>query len=280
MAFLIKFGDDSVECVHFMKVLASISSAFSFECSKYGLGLNVTDDENSQAYSVLFSPEVFEEFSFVGEDVDNCVFDSNKFKIIISKLSFPFLMESTMDGSVKILSEVGRQSYKQNQLEMSDKYISRNNDVKNHLLKLIQDDDAIVVKALHSDFRNALTNISIDSKVVNIVLDKDKFKLMADSLDVEAEAEVPLHESVDEKLKWEFSYNLNFLKRLIDTIRGSGLLTLRLFHDNRSMVIEADLSKNDDGYCRMTILPILKRREAEVDSDSLEVEDDDESDVE
>ena len=258
-----------------VKSLESMCSVLTFDFSEHGLGLNVSDDNNSTGFSFLLGVKHFEEYEFTGEGVERVSLNAKKFAKILGKMSYPYSMESTMDGSIRILSDVGRQVYKQNLIDAPEKYHAKSEIIKEQLEKLSNDDSAIVVKIMHHDMKEALRNVGIDSKNTTIQLDGDRFELVADSMEVEAEISAPLVERVDGE--WNNTYNIKYFKDLLDVLSNNAVMTMHLYPGRKSFVLEFGMDDDDTSYCRFSLAPVLRRKKP-VEVEEVEVEES-ESDV-
>jgi hypothetical protein len=255
MAFIIKI--ENPDFARIIKGLESMCSVLTFDFSERGLGLNVSDDNNSTAISMLLKNNYFTEYEFTGSGVERVSLNAQKFSKILGKMSYPFQMESTMDGSIRLVDDGGRQTYKQNLIDAPEKYHAKSVNIETELDKLVNDSSAIVVEVMHQDIREALRNVGIDSKNVTISLDSERFNFVADSLEVEAEMVVPLLEAVSGK--WELTYNISYFKKLLEVASTNVKMTMRLYPGRKSFVLDFDL-ENDEGYCRFTLAPVLQRK--------------------
>jgi len=255
MAFIIKI--DNPDFAKIIKSLEPMCSVLTFDFSERGLGLNVSDDNNSTAFSILLGTNHFTEYEFTGDGVERVSLNANKFATILGKMSYPFQMESTMDGSVRLVSTVGRQAYKQNLIDAPEKYHAKSVNIELELEKLVNDSSAIVVKIMHQDLKEALRNVKIDSKNVTITLDEDKLNFIADSVEVEAEVAAPLVEAVAGE--WELTYNIKYFKDLLNVVSDNNAMTMHLYPGRKSFVLEFGF--DDEGsHCRFSLAPVLQRK--------------------
>ena len=255
MAFIMKINEPLITKI--VKSLESMCSVLTFDFSEHGLGLNVSDDNNSTGFSFLLGVSHFENYEFTGEGVERVSLNTKKFAKILGKMSYPFSMESTMDGSIRLVSDVGRQAYKQNLIDAPEKYHAKSEVIKEQLEKLTQDDSAIVVKIMHQDMREALGNVGIDSKNTTIKLDGDRFELFADSMEVEAEIEAPLVEKV--KGTWDNTYNIKYFRDLLKVHADNTVMTMHLYPGRKSFALEFGWD-DETSYCRFSLAPVLQRK--------------------
>jgi len=258
MAFIIKIDNRNIAKI--IKGLEKMCSVLTFDFSKQGLGLNVSDDNNSTGFSVMLDSGYFEDYDFTGDGVERVSLNANKFVKILEKMSYPFQMESTMDGSIRLVSATGRQTYKQNLIESAEKYHSKSEVIQASLENLMDDESGITIKLMRQDLREALINVGVDSKNTTIGLDGDKLEFMADSMEVEAEISAMLQEPV--KGNWELTYNIKYFKDLLDVVGDNTVVTMNLFEGRKSFVLAFEL-EDEKSYCRFSLAPVLQRRKPE-----------------
>lgn len=272
MAFIMKVNDPLIKKI--ITSLESMCSVITLDFSEHGLGLNVSDDNNSAGFSFMLGSSHFEEYEFTGTGVERVSLNAKKFAKILGKMSYPFGMESTMDGSIRVLSDVGRQVYKQNLIDGPEKYHAKSEVIREQLEKLSNDDSAIVVKIMHQDMKEALNNVGIDSKNTIIRLDVDRLELIADSMEVEAEISAPLVDKVDGE--WTNTYNIKYFKDLLKVLDDNTVMTMHLYPGRKSFVLEFGWD-DEVSYCRFSLAPVLQRKKP-VEVEEVEV-DDTESDL-
>jgi hypothetical protein len=276
LAFIITI--DNPDFTKIITGLEKMCSVLTFDFSEHGLGLNVSDDGNSTGFSLLLGAGRFTEYEFTGKDVERVSLNTKKFATILGKMSYPFQMESTMDGSIRLVSKVGRQTYKQNLLDAPEKYHAKSETIRASLEQLVSDDSAIIVKVMHQDLRDALKNVGIDSKTTIISLDGDVFEFVADSMEVEAVVTAPLKESVD--AKWSNAYSIKFFKNLLSIVSANEEVKMYLYPGRKSFVLELGF-EDDESYCRFSLAPVLQRKTPTADEEVVvEETDEDESESE
>lgn len=275
MAFIIKIENPIITKV--INSLEKMCSVVTFDFNEHGLGLNVADDNNAMAFSIFLNNGQFEEYEFIGEGTEHVTLNTSKLAKILSKMSYPFRIESTMDGSIKLVSDVGRQSYKQNLIDAPEKYHVKSEKIAEELARLVEDDSAIVATVLHQDLKEALRNVGIDSKNVTITLDNELI-FEADSIEVEAVATAPLVEAVEGM--WKMTYNIEFFENMLKIVDSNKPIILHLYPDGGSFVAEFGLENDEVSYYRFTLAPVRQRRVAVEEDVEEEAGDDDESESE
>lgn len=254
-------------------------SVLPFEFGNDGLGLSMSDDTDAMAFTFMFRPSMFKEYEFSGDNIDKVALSAEKFSKIIDRMAYPFQIESTMDGSIRLVSAVGRQTYKQNSVDAQDKYFMKSERIKQALDNLVGHADAIRIEVLHQDLKEALKKVSIDTKNVIITLDNDKLTFTTDSIEVDAETDAPLLKPAAGE--WKMTYNVEFFTSLLKIVNSNSPMELYLYPDRRSFVAYVKLEDGDVGasYCILSLAPVLQRREA-VEEESVEevVEDEPEYD--
>lgn len=277
MAFIIKI--ENPEVVSIIKSLKPMCSVLPFEFGNDGLGLSMSDDTDAMAFTFMFRPSMFKEYEFSGDNIDKVALSAEKFSKIIDRMAYPFQIESTMDGSIRLVSAVGRQTYKQNSVDAQDKYFMKSERIKQALDNLVGHADAIRIEVLHQDLKEALKKVSIDTKNVIITLDNDKLTFTTDSIEVDAETDAPLLKPAAGE--WKMTYNVEFFTSLLKIVNSNSPMELYLYPDRRSFVAYVKLEDGDVGasYCILSLAPVLQRREA-VEEESVEevVEDEPEYD--
>ncbi len=273
MAFTVKF--ESPEIITILKSLESMCSVLPLEFSADGLGLNVVDDNKFMAFSIFFDESMLLDYNFEGDGVERITLSSKNFKDVVTKMAYPIEMTSIMDTGIKLASTTGRQSYTIKAVERD--YAGTSEKVQEQLEMLANDEDScIIIKTMHQDLKQALRNVAVADNSVKISLDGDRLELFADSIDIDAEAFVPLVEDIDGE--WEKTYNVKYFLDILGVLNTNREITMRLFEDARSFIASVQLGSEGDGFCRLTLAPVTASRvEREEETDA---EDDDEPDDE
>jgi hypothetical protein len=276
MAFTLEMENPVV--VSILNSLEAMCSILPFEVDEHGLGLNVASDGRDTAIILKFDKDMFKDFVFQGDGKEGICVNSANFKKIMSKLAYPVSMEYGLSGGIKISSTIGRQNYTVRAVEevISEKAYEAAGRIYEQLQKHISSGEQLIAKVLAQDFKMALNNVDVMAKAektnVEITLNGDTLDFVVDSVDIDAEAIVPLVEAVDGE--WTRVYNLGFLKNIIGIVSRNVEIKVHLFDDTRSIMFEMPLDDESKSFCLVNLAPVEMRRGRE----SAEVEDDEEED--
>jgi hypothetical protein len=271
MAFTIEMKTPMV--ISILNNIEKRCSIFPIEVSEQGLSLNVGSDGRGMAFSLMLDKSMFTEFAFQGDTSEGVCLSASNFKKISAKLAYPVGIESGITSGIKISSSTGRQSYNLRPVEdvIAEKAFEKTDKIRDELQKFKNSDDAIVVRVLVQDLKMGLRNVEVADKHVTMTLAGNTFDLLADSVDIDAEAIVNLVEEVDGE--WERTYNINFLTDVLNILSTNDVVELYLFNDTRSLLVYLPLSEEGESFCLVNIAPIEQRRGKE--EEEVEIEDDD-----
>jgi len=273
MAFTMEIENAGI--IGIINSLQSMCSVFPFEINERGLGFNVVSDGGHMAFSLILDESMFKNFAFSGEETEIVCVAVDNFTKVSGKMTYPIQMESSMSSGIKLSSALGRQNYNIRAVEesMVDKIISKSEKAKLELENVRMADDAIIIKVLSQDLKMGLRNTDVIGKTdktnVKITLVGDSLELMVDSIDVDAEATVPLIEPVDGE--WERTYNLGYLTNIVKILTDNKEIEVHLFDDARSMLLILPLQDEGKSYCLVNVAPVQQRQPRE----DVEVEEDD-----
>jgi len=251
------------EIIGILGSLEKFCSVLPLEFNEDGLFVDVGDDSKNMAFRFVFKPSMLGEFAFTGDESERYAVSSENFFSAMRRVSYPVEISSTLDGIIKIVSKDGRLIYRIKILD--DDYSDVSSRVREHLTVLYEAEDGLEISVMRQDLKEGLRDVEIAGKGVTMEMAGDRLEFYTKGLELEAEAEVPLLETVDGV--WKKDYNVKLFQSVLNVVGGNIAVEIILFSDNRSFV--AKLKLDDDGsFCCLTLAPLTAGRPKEEEGSS------------
>ncbi len=238
-------------------IIAALTDAISdlpLEVSENGIDISAMDDEKHMAIWVHIAPDMMN-FDFDGENMERYVISSEMFSKAVKNVGYPIEIGSTMDGSLKINSQTGRQSYKIK--PVIDREPEDGEYYRRKFSEAMAGEGFNLVKILKQNLREAVKTVKVAGDNVKITLDDTALIFSTPHVEIDAEAVAPLEEAVG-NVEWSHNYDVKLLKFMLNVNKDNLPVDLYLFEgENDSVIVSMMLSENS--FCRMRIAAAPER---------------------
>jgi hypothetical protein len=235
-------------------------SDFPLEINEEGIEIVTMDDEKHMAIWVHLAADLMN-FEFEGDDRERYVVSSTMLVKALKHTAYPIEMGSLMDGSLKINSANGRQTYKIKIVR--DRNPESGDFYRNKFGTLMAGDDFKIIKVMKTDLRQAIKTVAVAGSNVKITLDNDALLFDTSTLDeIDGSAVAPLVEPAGEDWVWTHNFDIKLLKFLLDITKDNTEVSIYLFSgENDSILVEMGIGENS--FARLYVAAAPDRRAEE-----------------
>jgi len=249
----------TLEQTEFIRILKSLQDRiglFPFEIKEDGIDIATMDDGRNMAIWIHFPLSMFSGFEFGGEETERYMIPSDAFTKAAASTKYPIEITSLMDGSIKMASNDGRQTYKlipeRGDVEEETEYH------RNRFNTVLEEREYTTIKILKQDLLEAVRTVQVASEQARLVLEENALLFSAVDAIIEADGVAPLVESV-ENPDWSHPYELKLLKFFLEVPKDNVEIVLHLLGDSDSFLVEIPFE--DGGFCKMAVAAIPVRGE-------------------
>lgn len=248
---------ENPEIVRILNALKERIGLFPFEVRADGIQIATMDDGKNMAIWVQFPLEMMKDFEFEGlegHDFERYMIPSKIFMESISHTSYPLEMGSLMDGSIKVNSANGRQTFKI--IPERDDGSETSEYHRNRFNGIVGEEEYVKVRVLKQDLLEAVRTAKVASEQVKIRLEEQSLLLSSIDATVEADGVAPLVEPVVNP-NWSHDYNVKLLEFFLGVLGTNREITLYLLSDTDTFLVDIPISEH--GFCKMAIAAIPVR---------------------
>jgi len=246
---------NETEFIRILKELQKRIGLFPLEVKEDGIDIATMDDGRNMAIWIHFPSSMFAGYDFGGEGTERYMIPSKVFTEAADSTKYPIEIGSLMDGSIKMASNDGRQTYKL--IPERDDNPADSDYNRNRFATVLEEREFVTIKILKQDLKEAVRTVKVASEQARITLEENSLLLSAVDAIIEADGVAPLVEAVSD-MEWSHPYEIKLLDFFLDIPKTNLEVILHLLMDSDSFLVEIPFGE-EGGFCKMAIAAIPER---------------------